>query len=88
MFLNLKMEQIPVKFKDAEICYYNRNATYGQKAFKAISCLIDIRADLNGNDWNDSWHCSLKLVTDFGPVFVRHFGTKNGSNFGSHYGRS
>ena len=54
MFLTLIMEQIPVEFKDAEICYYNRNATYGQKAFKAISCLIDIRADLNGNDWNDS----------------------------------
>ena len=39
MFLNLKMEQIPVEFKDAEICYYERNDTYEQKAFKAISCL-------------------------------------------------
>ena len=61
MFLNLKMEQIPVEFKDAEICYYNRNATYGQKAFKAISCLIDIGADLNGNGWNDSYRKERKL---------------------------
>ena len=61
MFLNLKIKQIPVEFKDAEICYYNRNATYGQKAFKAISCPIDIRADLNGNDWNDSYHKERKL---------------------------
>ena len=61
MFLNLKMEQIPVEFKDAEICYYERNDTYEQKAFKAISCLIDIRADLNGNDWNDSQRKERKL---------------------------
>ena len=63
MFLNLKMEQIPVEFKDAEICYYERNDTYEQKAFKAISCLIDIRSDLNGND-SYSKERKLKLMRE------------------------